>query len=488
MGELKMESAVLDQIKQKYGERATDSKFECTFYKRDLAPVPDLLVDPMFKTMPDLVVCPEDSDEVAEILRMAYDGGIPVTPRAGASTVYFNTVPAKGGIVMDLNQIKGIVNLDAQKMTATVKTGTTWQELERYLNARGFAPKSVPSSAPASSIGGWFCMMGYGVGSLKYGSLLSQVSSIEVVLPDGTIKQVTSDSKPPLSWFAGSEGTLGIITTIQVEIRRLNQMSHYLIQSTDLAEIFRILISVKDARITPYNLHFTDEECVRAMSRQGIAPAGVKEGFLLAVDYEGVAKELDEAAAIIDRLIQDSSATLLPEDAADKEWDERYRSLKLKRSGPAELGAEIWLPVKDLASYLSDVQKLARKYKLNLCSYGHVATPERIILMTMFFADETRTLEYIMNLALVKKIHDVGYRYGGYPYGVGLWNTPYIGRIYSKSELAAMRYRKKSLDPRGILNPGKLYRWHPMLNPVNFKIAMDFLAGIRRLVGGGDVK
>ena len=108
--------------------------------------------------------------------------------------------------------------------------------------------------------------------------------------------------------------------------------------------------------------------------------------------------------------------------------------------------------------------------------------------MTMFFADETRVFDYIMGLSLVKKIHDVGYRHGGYPYGVGLWNTPYIGRIFTGRQLAEMRARKKRLDPTGVINPGKLYRWPLLLNPLFFAAGMDCLVGIRSLTRGGGCK
>ena len=87
--------------------------------------------------------------------------------------------------------------------------------MDEYLNARGFALKSFPSSAPAASIGGWFCTMGYGIGSLKYGSLLSQVKAAEVALPAGEIRRLTRQTDPPLDWFAASEGTLGIITRLE---------------------------------------------------------------------------------------------------------------------------------------------------------------------------------------------------------------------------------------------------------------------------------
>ena len=106
-----MKNEALEQIKQRFGDRATDSPFERHLYSRDMAPVPALLVNPLFNTLPDLIVRPADADEAAEILKLAFANHIPVTPRAAASTVYFNSVPIRGGIVMDLNLIKGVAGL-----------------------------------------------------------------------------------------------------------------------------------------------------------------------------------------------------------------------------------------------------------------------------------------------------------------------------------------------------------------------------------------
>ncbi len=246
-----MRTEILEKIKEKYGSRATDSSFECGLYSRDLGPVPGLLVNPLFNTTPDLVVRPSHAEEVAEILRTAYGSGIPVTPRAGASTVYFDSVPIKGGIVMDVNLLRGIVELNEEKMTVKVRSATTWSELEGYLNRKGLACKSYPSSAPAATVGGWLCMMGYGLGSLKYGSMLSQIKSIEVVLPAGEIRTLTSETEPSLDWFAGSEGTLGVVTEVEIEVRRLTAMEHFMLLLVDESELVKVMPAFLDASVTP---------------------------------------------------------------------------------------------------------------------------------------------------------------------------------------------------------------------------------------------
>ncbi len=481
-----MKSIIVDQLKEKLGNRATDSRFEASLYCRDLAPVPDLLVNPLFNTAADLIVRPVDTAEVAEILKIAWDNDIPVTPRAGASTVYFDSVPINGGIVMDLNLIKGIVALDEVEMTVTVRAGTTWSELEAYLNAKGFALRSFPSSAPVASIGGWFCMMGYGIGSVKYGSLLAQVKEIEVVLPGGEVKQLTPSSDIPLDWLAGSEGTLGVVTQLQVNIRSLTSMKHYLLKVKE-PDLSRVITHIHNARVLPYNVHFSDQKHNAIMNRLGFFEDEFKDSCTITVDYEGSEDELKEADAVISEVTAgDFSAELADEKDAVREWKEKFLALRLKRGGPSQLGGEVWLPVDNLNRYLNDVSKMDKKYKLGLVSYGHSATPDHIVVMTAFFADERKTIDYVIKLSMVKKIQDIGHRYGGKPYGIGLWNTPYIGYIFESSQLAELRARKKKLDLKGIMNPGKVYQPPLLLNSFNFKAAMNVLAAVSRVAGRGN--
>ena len=173
----------------------------------------------------------------------------------------------------------------------------------------------------------------------------------------------------------------------------------------------------------------------------------------------------------------------MPEALAELEWEERYKSIRIKRGGPAVLGGEMWLPIKSLPDYLDDIQKMAKAYGVNLMSYGHIVSPERATAMTMFFAEETKTLQYIINLSLVKKIQDAGYSHGGCPYGIGLWNTPYLSRIYTSSQLKDLKVRKRRLDPQDVMNPGKVYSAPFMLNAFNFYVGMEVFALMRRIFG-----
>jgi len=166
--ELENTSPPLRFLEHLLGERATTSELERELYSRDMAPVPSLLVTPLgLQTKPDIVVRPETDEEVVRVVKHAAKHNMPITPRASGSTPYFDSVPVKGGILLDLNGLRGEPILDENGLTVTVRAATRWQELDRWLRQRGFAVKSYPTSAPSATVGGWLNMEGYGIGSLR---------------------------------------------------------------------------------------------------------------------------------------------------------------------------------------------------------------------------------------------------------------------------------------------------------------------------------
>lgn len=480
-----MDKTLLTTLTERFGKRVTTSPLDRELYSRDLAPVPDVLVKPLFQAKADVIVRPRSSQEIAELMRLASSASMPVTPRAGGSTVFFNSVPTRGGMLIDLGLLAGVVDLDEANMLVTVRAGTTWEDLEKNLNVRGFACKSMPSSAPAATVGGWFAMMGYGIGSIKYGDLLSQIREAEVVMPDGEIRTVTADSTPPLSWFAASEGTLGIVTALKMEIRKDRPMKHVLMHIADSKQAVRIMQDLLAAPSPPYNLHFSDPHALAAMHALGYAPKP-EHGLHLLVDYEGTETELREIdthlATLRNTGQKHAGVSFAPAGEAEAEWQQRFSSLRLKRGGPSLLGGELWLPVKRLADYLANIETVARRHATPLMTYGHVVSATHATVMTMFYADERQRLHYILDLGLVKKIQDVGARLGGTCYGVGLWNTPYLKRLHPAAARKRLRRRKKEIDPLGLMNPGKLYAPPLALNPYTFHLGMEAALLARRVL------
>lgn len=166
------------------------------------------------------VVRPSSTEQVAAVLRLCHDAEIPVTPAAGRSGVCGGSIPIAGGISLDLTGLDTIVNVDEVSLTLTVGAGVFGPDLERHLSgfSSGYTLGHWPQSMDLSTVGGWLACRGAGQYSTRYGKIEDMVRGLTVVLADGTIIETEgtgprSATGPNLTQlFVGSEGTLGVIT------------------------------------------------------------------------------------------------------------------------------------------------------------------------------------------------------------------------------------------------------------------------------------
>ncbi len=167
---------------------------------------------------PGAVARPTAADQVAAVLGACNEARVPVTPMAGRSGVCGSSVPAFGGVALDLNALSGITDLDTKSLLAQVLPGTFGRELEEELRAQGATLGHWPQSIDISSVGGWLACRGAGQYSTRYGKIEDMVVGLEVALADGRIIRTggrgpRAATGPDLTQlFVGSEGTLGVVT------------------------------------------------------------------------------------------------------------------------------------------------------------------------------------------------------------------------------------------------------------------------------------
>jgi len=458
---------------------------ERAVYSRDMAPVPELLLSLLgVRARPDVIVRPETHAEVIAVMRHASRYRIPVTPRAGGSTVYFQTVPRRNGILLDLNGLRGEPVLHEERGTVTVAPALCWEELDTWLRKRGWAVLTYPSSAPVATIGGWVSFEGYGIGSLAYGCVHDHVVRVRVVLADGTEVEATPGSSPPSGVFLGSEGTLGIITELELKVRRAPEAeTHVALAFPDLVALRQAAIDLATESPRPYSMHYSDPSFHRLLQTAGFQSSG--DLPVLTVDFEGSPDSIARGYERSERVATEYGGRVLEDDVGQREWDERFRALRVKRAGPTELAAEIWLPLDRLDAFVCDVDRMGRTMGVEFYHYGPIVAPDAAVAFAMYRSDETQLIEFILSLSITRRLHGLGIRHGGRPYGTGLWNAAYLSDQYTGAEIRAMRRRKRELDPQNILNPGKVYK--PPLPTFLFKTglaALSLIATIyKRTVG-----
>jgi len=189
-------------------------------YDHDLAEMPALLMA-MIQPVPEVVVAARSVREVALALAIAGRHGIPVTPRAQATSGYGGAVPCKGGMVLDVSGLNRVLAIHVEEATVDVEPGVVWEALSRTLAKAGLDNRVCPTSAPASTVGGWFAMGGVGIGSLRHGSIRDNVLEIDVAGLDG---RVTTYAGAQLEPFHQACGTLGVITRLRLACRQAEVM------------------------------------------------------------------------------------------------------------------------------------------------------------------------------------------------------------------------------------------------------------------------
>jgi glycine cleavage system H lipoate-binding protein/Fe-S oxidoreductase/FAD/FMN-containing dehydrogenase len=481
--EFERDAPPLEFLARYLTDRVTSDEMERQVYSRDLAPVPELLVKPLgIQTRPELIARPIDAEEIAVVMKHARRHYIPITPRASASTVYFDAVPYRSGILLDLSNLRGEPTLDEARGTVRVVSAIRWAELDDWLRDRGWAVLAYPTSAPSATVGGWFSTEGYGIGSLTFGCVHEQVVSAQVVLPDGTIIDVDNDSDPPLAWFAGTGGTMGVVTAFELRVRRAPEAeSHHAVAFPSLAALREAAVALAQSHPRPYNMHYSDVGFHHLVAQAGFPSLG--DCPVLTVDFEGSDEAVYQGIRNLLTIVERAGGGELPEEVAHREWEERFRALRAKRSGPTLLAAKVWLPLDQMDGFIHAVERLGRRMGVEFYNYGSVVAPDAAVAFAMYRSDETKVIEYVMSLSITKRLHDIGKRHGGHPYGVGLWNTPYLRDIFTREQIAEMRYRKAMQDPRNILNPGKLYRTLPLLPPIVFRVGLSALSVLAALRG-----
>jgi glycolate oxidase len=397
------------------------------------------------------------------VLRAAARERVPVTPRAAASSALHNAVPVRGGWVLDVNDLRGDIELDTVRQTTRVLPATTWSEFDDALQRQGFAVQSYPSSAVSATVGGWVSMQGHGLGSLKHGGVGEQLVSLQVALPGGKLVTLTRESDPPLNWFVAAEGTLGVITQVELRVRPCPAAeSHHLFVFDDLTTLGQNVMALSHTEPRPFTLFFADSGYLRLLGR-GQFPIPLElplsvfpvspQGLLL-VNFQGERAEVNQGRETLTQL----PVRELPADLALEEWNLRLFHLRTKRAGPSLLAAEMWVPLSGLSRYFMSVRALAQSGHLLIGTYGFAVGPEWALVMSLYPTNERHPEKYLPALAFTKWLQDLGARCGGRPYGVGLFNTAYLPRLFSRARLQELKRRKAWLDPSGIMNPGKLYQ------------------------------
>ena len=460
------ENGLAKDLEQLLGDRVTVSEFERWFYTSDIMHIPRG-IRAMFKTMPDAVVRPSTAEQVMAVVRYCQQHGLPIVPRGAGSSGLFGAVPKKGGIVFDLLDLSRIEDIDSDKETVTAGAGSNWWQVEKALKREDLGLMSYPSSARSATLAGWVMTSGFGIGTLKYGPVFNQLVSADVVLPDGNLQQFIAGEG--LERFYESEGMLGIITRLTIKVGKIPKTSrHHLIYFDDIGNLFRSLSLLVSTSPQPYNIEFQDSRYLSLLRDGGYeVPEFTRNSGVLLVSYEGNERDVKKGSEILAGFCSDYHGEVL--EGADREWQQRFNILRIKRAVPSIVPSNVSLPIGRVADFYSAMHKWDKRIGGLL---GYVVSADNCSLMPMIVTDTGHPLEYLFALQTPSAISDLAISLGGKPGGgTGVWNAAYREQILGKTKFRNMKSDKAQLDPRKIMNPGMWLEPPLLFRPAFYRLA-----------------
>ncbi|HEY63082.1 MAG TPA: FAD-binding oxidoreductase [Caldilineae bacterium] len=459
MGKLSAEHR--SYLEQKFGPRVTFHRLERKLYGHDIAAIPSLIKPLIGDTTPDAVVQPQSEEELIELVRWAAANEIPLTPRGKASSGYGGVLPIRKGIVVDFYRMNQIITIDPEAQTATVQAGVVWEKLDRALQKHGLTLRLYPTSYPASTVGGWLAQGGAGIGSYEAGWFRDNVVSARVVLPDGTVREFSGSE---LDVIADVEGITGLISQVTIRVQPLEDLDVLAIGCPDAHDLQRLVQSFIDEKLPIWSLVFINPRMAELKNRAPLMEHyghPIEERVLLPASYIiTLAFRKKDREAIMSRLpelMKPCEAEILSDRIAHHEWEHRFKLMVVKRLGPSLVPAEVVVPLSSLGDVMTEIE---RKVDQPIVKEGVViregvdGKPEVVILG--FIPSDQRKFSYNFVFGLVLTIMKIAERHGGRPYATGLYFSKKAEAVLGRDRVQRLRAFKRQIDPKDILNPGKV--------------------------------
>jgi glycolate oxidase len=421
------------------------------------------------KQRPDAVVLPRTTDEVARCVRLAAGQGLPIVPRGSGTGLSGGSVPSQGCLVLCLAQMDAILAVDPSNLTLRAQAGAITQAIDAAAARHGLFYPPDPGSMRISTIGGNVAENSGGLRGLKYGVTRDYVMAIEVVLADGQVarfgsqcvKDVAGYSMKDL--FVGSEGTLGIVTEVLLKLVPRPAARRTLLalydRIEDAAETVSAIIA---ARIIPCTLEFLDRmtaSCVEEYAHVGL-PTDCDAVLLIETDGHpaAVADEVERMIAIArDHGAREVRSARDEAEGLALAAARRNAFSALARRKPTTILEDVTVPRSALAVMVTFVAETARTHGLQVGTFGHMGDGN---LHPTFLTDERdadeMTRVHLALDAIVTKTLALGGTITG-EHGVGLVKKAWLRQQMGESSFDLMRQVKRAIDPKGLLNPGKIF-------------------------------
>jgi glycolate oxidase len=417
---------------------------------------------------PSAVVLPTTTQQVADVVKLANEAGLPVVPRGAGTGLSGGAVAQTGGIVVALTRMDRILAIDRKDGTALVEPGVINLELSETTLRDGYFFAPDPSSQRACTIGGNVAENSGGPHCLKYGVTSNHILGLEVVLPDGRIVWMGGGSGPMPGYdltgaMVGSEGLLGIVTKALVRLTPAPEAVTVMLAAfADVDTASTSVSKIIGAGILPAALEMMDALTIEAVEPQYHAGYPMDAGAVLLIEIDGVKEDVEDTAREIDRLCREAGATEVRIATEKSERELLWKGRKMALAAMGRLSPNYYLhdtvvPRTKLPATLRRVEEISTEFGLRIANVFHAGDGNLHPLM-LFDRHKKGDVERVLGASkeILSFCVDVGGALSG-EHGIGTEKRDYMTLVFTGEDLAAMAGIKNGFDPAGRFNPEKLF-------------------------------
>lgn len=457
-----MDSAVLSQFRSIVGDdQVLDSAEDLSVYAYDGTAT--------LRVAPACVLLPETVQQVAAILTVAHSQRLPVITRGSGTGLAGGAVPVEGSIVLCLVRMDRIIEVDEANLAMVVEPGVITQRVADAAAEAGLLYPPDPGSIKISTIGGNVANNSGGLRGLKYGVTRDYVMALQVVLADGQILNTGTKCVKDVAGFTlkdlfiGSEGTLGVITSINLKLipppaAKQTMIAHF----ESMTDAARTVSEIIRHKIIPCTLEFLDRVTIGCVEEYVAIGLPLDVEALLLMEVDGHPAEVAEQAAEIERLAGEHGAREVrrahsEEEATRLASARRTAFSALARLAPTVVLEDVTVPRSELARMVAHIAQVSERYGVRIGTFGHMGDGN---LHPTFLTDERDAREMGRVEQAMREVFEFAVELGGTitgEHGVGLAKKPFLPAAIGPVAMDITRRLKADFDPEGILNPGKIF-------------------------------
>lgn len=414
----------------------------------------------------DAVVLPGDAREVAAVVGWCYAHDVPIVPRGGGTGLTGGAVPVQGGVVCSLERLRRVRELDPALWRMYPEAGVTTRHVQRLARENGLMFAPDPGASEQSQIGGNVATNAGGPHALKYGVTGAWVTGLEAVIAPGELVRLGGWVRKDVAGYdltsllVGSEGTLGVITAVQLRLLPAPEAATALVAFLrSRAEGCAAMLDITAAGIQPSALDFLDAATLDLVAGGYPGTVPPSAAFALLVEVDGTRTEAGaQRQALLEVLGALGPAVLATDEHADGaalwRWRDGFNGVVTAARG-AKVSEDVAFPVESLAEGLERFGEIAARHALRACAWGHGGDGN---VHATVLIDPAREHELNAAEAVGEELFAVVAELGGSiaaEHGVGWLKRGHIELQLDEHVLALHERVKRAFDPQGLLNPGK---------------------------------